>query len=103
MTRRDDDILEGMTLDSSTRLTLSELCDVCAVSSERITELVDEGVIEPQGRRPQEWRFTSISVRRIRFAERVERDLHVNPAGAALALDLLDEIERLRAKLGRPV
>ena len=71
-------------------------------SAERVRRLVDEGIVEPVGRKPAEWRFTRVSVTRVRFAERVARDLDVNTAGAALALDLLDEIERLRARLRRP-
>ena len=98
----DDDILEGVPLDSRLCLTLDELCDICSVSAERVRRLVDEGIVEPVGRKPAEWRFTRVSVTRVRFAERVARDLDVNTAGAALALDLLDEVERLRARLRRP-
>jgi chaperone modulatory protein CbpM len=42
-----------------------------------------------------------VSLRRIRCAERLEEDLGVNSAGAALVLDLLEELERLRTRLGR--
>ena len=72
------------------------------MSAERVRRLIDEGIVEPVGSTPDEWRFTRISVTRVRFVERVSRDLDVNTAGAALALDLLDEIERLRARLRRP-
>jgi chaperone modulatory protein CbpM len=37
----------------------------------------------------------------VRCALRLERDLGVNLAGAALALDLLDELNRLRARQRR--
>jgi chaperone modulatory protein CbpM len=33
------------------------------------------------------------------MALRLQRDLGVNPAGAALALELLDELESLRVQL----
>jgi chaperone modulatory protein CbpM len=62
---------------------------------------VDEGVVEPLGRNPACWRFRGISIRRVRCALRLERDLGVNVAGAALALDLLDEIEVMRSRLRR--
>jgi chaperone modulatory protein CbpM len=39
-------------------------------------------------------------LRRARLAVRLERDLEVNLAGVALALDLLEEIDRLRRALG---
>jgi chaperone modulatory protein CbpM len=37
----------------------------------------------------------------VRFVVRVERDLGVNVAGAALALDLLEELEGLRERIER--
>ena len=82
-------------------LTLAQLCRACELPEERVFELVHEGVIEPVGRDPARWRFRGVSVQRVRCAQRLERDLGVNTAGAALALDLLEEMERLRARLQR--
>ena len=79
-------------------LTLSELCRVCAVTEAEVLALVEEGVIEPAGRRPARWRFAGTSLRRVRLALHLQHDLGVNVAGAALALDLLDELEALRAR-----
>jgi chaperone modulatory protein CbpM len=66
-----------------------------------VYELVEEGIIDPLGREPSGWRFRWTSVRRVRCALRLEHDLGVNLAGAALALDLLEELTRLRAQLRR--
>ena len=68
---------------------------------EQIRVWVGEGVIEPQGETPQQWRFAGQSLRRTRLAGRLTHDLELNPQGVALALDLLDEIEALRAQLRR--
>jgi chaperone modulatory protein CbpM len=43
-----------------------------------------------------EWRFSGAALRRARIALRLERDLGVNLPGVALALDLLEELQRLR-------
>jgi chaperone modulatory protein CbpM len=43
-----------------------------------------------------EWRFSGAQLRRARIALRLERDLGVNAAGVALALELLEELEQLR-------
>jgi chaperone modulatory protein CbpM len=81
-------------------LTMEEVCRMCAVGSEYIAELVREGVIAPAtGSAPESWRFTGLQVRHTRVASRLQRDLGVNLAGAALALQLLDELETLRAQL----
>jgi chaperone modulatory protein CbpM len=94
-------LLSGDVLGEDVELTLVELCRTCQLPAERVYELVDEGIIEPLGREPAGWRFRWTSVRRVRCALRLERDLGVNLAGAALALDLLEELNRLRARLRR--
>jgi chaperone modulatory protein CbpM len=93
--------LHGDLLDDELELTLAELCRACRVPAERVYELVEQGVVDPLGRDPVRWRFRAVSVRRVRCALRLEQDLGVNVAGAALALDLLDELDRLRQRLAR--
>ncbi len=91
--------LAGIVLDEQAQLTLAELSRACAAQAEHIIELVEEGVLEPAGDEPQLWRFTCVHLRRARVAVRLQRDLGINLAGAALALQLLDEVEALRARL----
>ena len=83
-------------------LTLDELCRACAVQSDFLLTLLEEGVIEPaEGQAPENWRFTSVQVHHVSVAWRLQRDLGVNPAGAALVLQLLEEVQTLRAQLGQ--
>ena len=91
--------LSAIILEEQTGLTLTEVCQACAVRVEFIVGLVDEGVLDPIGREPHRWRFTGTHLRRATVALRLQRDLGVNRAGAALALQLLDEIETLQARL----
>jgi chaperone modulatory protein CbpM len=93
--------LVGVLLEEHAELTLAEVCRACAVQDERIVELVEEGVLAPAGPEPRLWRFTYVHVRRARVALRLQQDLGLNPAGAALALELLEEVEALRARLER--
>jgi chaperone modulatory protein CbpM len=88
-------------LEEQTDLTLSEVSQACAVRVETIVELVDEGVLSPIGREPHRWRFTGTHLRRATVAIRLQRDLGVNLAGAALALQLMDEIDALLARFHR--
>jgi chaperone modulatory protein CbpM len=85
--------------EDSSELTVDELSRACAVPVEFIVELVEEGVLAPAGPAPERWRFNYAHLRRVRVASRLEHDLGVNLAGAALALELLEEIEALRARL----
>ncbi len=93
--------ISGAILDESVELTLSELCRACELPAEEIIALVEEGIIEPRGGAQIQWRFSGICVRRVRRVYSLERDLGVNLAGAALAIELLEEIERLQARLMR--
>ena len=91
--------LSGIILEELTELTLADLSHACAVQVDRIVELVDEGLIVPIGREPHRWRFSGLQMRRATVALRLQRDLGLNLEGAALALQLLDEVAALRARL----
>ena len=86
-------------LEEQTQLTLADLCRACAVHDEQIIALVDAGVLEPQGREPARWIFAGASLHRARKALRLQHDLDIDLAGAALVLELLDEIASLRTRL----
>lgn len=90
-------------LEDITELTLSDLCRACAAQADIIIELVSEGVIDTtdarQNQLPEHWRFTGLHLHRAKVAMRLHRDLGVNFAGAALALELMDEVQALKAKL----
>lgn len=88
------------TAEPATELTLLEISRTCAVQTDFILELIEEGALAPMaGNEPANWRFTSAQTRHVTVAARLQRDLGVNLAGAALALQLLDEVETLRAQL----
>ncbi|MDT8282489.1 MAG: chaperone modulator CbpM [Gammaproteobacteria bacterium] len=99
MVEKTTDILSGHIVENETRLTLRQLCDVCAVRAEYIVELVDEGFIEPSGIEKSHWCFKGTSIQRVQKARRLQRDLGINLAGIALAMELMEEIERLRNRL----
>jgi chaperone modulatory protein CbpM len=94
-------ILSGTLLDEQTVLSLDELCHACSSSTEWVIELVEEGALQPVGHDPSQWQFTGTSLLRAHTAMRLQRDLGLNLAGIALALDLLDEMETMRARLQR--
>lgn len=91
-------VLTGLIVDEDMTLTLAELSRACCVHAEWIAELVEEGILEARGER-RDWRFSGTSLRRARMALHLQRDLGVNLAGAALALDLMDELESLRRRV----
>jgi chaperone modulatory protein CbpM len=85
-------------LDESTWCSLSEACRLCKVEDTRIKEMVQEGLISPAGSSAHDWHFGAQELKRIQITIRLQRDLGVNLPGAALALDLLEELEHLRSQ-----
>jgi len=82
-------------------VSLAELCRSCGVRAEWVVELVEEGILEPQGSAPARWRFSAISITRVRTAWHLQRDLGVNKAGIAIALNLMEERESLHHRVRR--
>ncbi len=95
----------GFILEEQNEFTLHDLSQACAAQTDRIAELVYEGVLAPLGsdlqNQPEAWQFNGVHLQRAKVALRLQNDLGVNVAGAALALELLDELQTLRARLIR--
>jgi chaperone modulatory protein CbpM len=98
MSRSEIYTLQGSIFDESVQLTLQELSRMCAVDERHIVEFVEEGVLTAVIH-DAEWHFSGGALRRARLAVRLERDLELNLAGVALALDLMEELEQLRHEL----
>ncbi len=88
-------------IDEYYEFTLVELCQCCTVQQEIIIAMVEEGMLTPAGSSPPEWRFDGTSQRRVEISLHLQRDLRVNLPGAALALELMEEIDMLRSQLQR--
>ncbi|HYW91612.1 MAG TPA: chaperone modulator CbpM [Gammaproteobacteria bacterium] len=86
--------------DQERPLAMAELCRLCEVHADLVIEMMTEGLLEPLPRSGAEaWLFPPWAAARVNTALRLQRDLGVNLAGAALALDLLDEVQALRRRL----
>lgn len=98
--KRDEPPIEAEPLDARESVSLRELCQACDIEAEYVIEFVEVGIVEPHdGRHPNEWRFPPRALTRLQRAVRLHRDLSVDPAGAALALDLIEEVTVLRRRL----
>jgi chaperone modulatory protein CbpM len=99
MSTSEDQALPGAIFEESALLTVKDLSRMCAVEERHIVEFVEEGVLSVVEMNAAEWHFTGTALRRARLALRLERDLEINLAGVALALELIEELERLRREL----
>jgi chaperone modulatory protein CbpM len=92
-------LVTAVVLDEEVTLSLAEMCRAADVCAEDLIAMVEEGVLEPSGSSPTAWRFPASNLRRLFVTVRLQRDLDLNLPGAALALDLLEEVQTLRRRL----
>lgn len=85
--------------EAQSELSLNELCEACHVTHEFIQQLVEYGAIDPMGISIEVWRFHPDHIRKIQTIIRLQDDLEINLPGAALAIDLLEQIKEMRRQL----
>jgi len=78
--------------------TFTALCRACGADAAQLQALVDEGLLHPTGGGPADWHFSGHSLPRARRALRLAYELDLGLHGAAIVMDLLAEIEALRAR-----
>lgn len=92
-------VTHGVIVEEEVRFTLIELSRACRVGVEQLAVLVDEGVLTPTGDASRRWHFEGTALRRAKKAMRLARDLQLTAGATALVLELLDEIDALKAQL----
>ena len=98
---REPDLLTGSVIGDEGVLSIEELARACRAEAKWIIELVAMGVLEPHGTDISRWRFRAADLACARRVARLQRDFEASLDAAAVMLDLLDQIERLRARLQR--
>jgi chaperone modulatory protein CbpM len=91
----DEVTLTAQLLEDYHLISIDDLCRSCMVEVKTVALLVEEGILDPVGPDVGHWQFSVSSLRRVKTAIHLQRDLGVNLAGAALALELLDRIAEL--------
>ncbi len=80
------------------QFSLREFCQCAELPEESLLQIVEHGIIEPSGPTPEQWLFDAGALATARRAMRLQRELDIEWAGIALALQLLGELEQLRAE-----
>ena len=93
--------ITGVVVEEETVFTLSELCRASGTGEAQVLALVSEGVLDPVGTGPQDWVFGGPTLRTVRTAQRLASDLDLGIRGAAIVLDLLEQVAALEARLRR--
>lgn len=89
-------IISGVIIEKTESLTLEEFTQAINTEQDFIFKMVEYQLVIPEGNSPEAWRFDSTSLKRGRIALSFYKDLEINMSGIALALELLDKIEKLQ-------
>jgi len=93
-----DRVITGIVLEETT-LTVDELALACSVERQWVIVRVEAGLLGTAAGSEQEWRFASAELARARRLVALERDFDANQELAALVVDLIEEVQRLRTRL----
>jgi chaperone modulatory protein CbpM len=83
---------------TSVIISTHEISRETGLSIEAIVEVVEHGIVEPEGDAPEYWQFTGTCLCTLQRVSRLQRDLGLNWSGIALVLDLIDQRDQLQAE-----
>jgi len=92
-------ILEAVVLDDHISLSLIELSQACNSHEAWVLELVDEGIIDPLEQDQNNFNFPGSCLKQALAVKHLQQDLGINLAGAAMVMDLKQEIDKLRSHI----
>lgn len=79
---------------------LQQLCELGGLDLAAIHVFIEYDILQPSGgTQPNEWVFDLAQLQRLKKAQRLQRDLELNLAGVALVLELVEEVDNLRARM----
>jgi hypothetical protein len=61
-------VVHAVIVEEELRFTLADLCRACRADTDQLVALVHEGVLEPAGNRPDDWRFAGPASRARRWS-----------------------------------
>ncbi|NBA95138.1 chaperone modulator CbpM [Pseudomonas sp. R5(2019)] len=78
------------------QLDMNSFCQAVDLPRAYVIEIVEHGILEPQGRTPDEWLFDDFAPVVAKRAKKLHDDLELEWEGVALAMELLEEVQQLR-------
>lgn len=76
---------------------VQELCHTFQISEHSLIEIVSYGIVEPKGESIADWVFDDHEIALIQKAVRLQHDLELDWMATALAVSLLEQIDKLQA------
>jgi len=90
------EVIAGVLINENSTFTVLEVCERCNLSEDILMDWIAHGLF---GEPHQSMQFDYKMIDRVRAAHRLQHDLEVNLQGVILALELMDEMDKLREEL----
>jgi chaperone modulatory protein CbpM len=94
-----DNFFIGLLIEETTTISFHEVCQKYSIPEELLSEMIEQGLFADQCADKEQIALDQKALRRLEAAFRLHKDLGINLPGVALALDLLEEIEKMRQEL----
>ncbi len=88
-------------MNSTILYTVNAICSYHDINEEMLSDMVSWGIATPYGTAPNRWLFSQNDYERIGCATRFNKDLDINIPGAAMVLELLEELDKVRIEIRR--
>jgi chaperone modulatory protein CbpM len=95
------DIRDVLWLDQVETVSITELAGLSGLSEADVRDLVDLGALAPANPGDAQWTFSANCVVTMRRACRLRTDLELDMHAVALALTLIEQINRLETELAQ--
>ncbi len=91
--------ITSIVIDENQHLSFHEFCQLTSADESYLIEMINYGVLDPEGETAEDWQFSFLQLRRYQQAEHLQHDLQLNLSGVALSLDLLEQLRTLRERI----
>lgn len=92
-------IILGVLEEDTIHFSFEEVCTYYHIPKELLMELIEYGLFDNKTTQIEQIIFDQKALKKIETAFRLHKDLEINLPGVALALDLLEEMEKMRSEL----
>jgi chaperone modulatory protein CbpM len=96
---KQNDTIIGVLIEETTTITFKEVCNKYQIPKELLIEMIEYGLFSCQTTKMELLKLNQNDLHKIESAFRLHRDLGINLPGVALALDLLEKIDKLDEEL----
>lgn len=92
-------VILGLLIEEKTTFSFQEICNQYAISQKLLIEMLEQGLIPKESIQTTHITLDQKALCRMESALRLHRDLGINPPGVTLAIELLEEMEKMRNEL----